>query len=140
MKRLRSILFVYCLVAVLACAVGAVYGFVHASGSGRLVASAAAEVAALKQTMDGLETKYNDLESEQRENRANDSLADMVRRSFQVQLAKQDFEKAQNAYNAKLAELDKLREQNRRQLLLIVPLIALGMLHGIAAPIFYVKR
>ena len=140
MKRLRSILFIYCLLAVLACAVGAVLGFMHASGSGRQAAAAEIEAAVLKVNMDALEARYNELEGEQRLNRAKDSLAEMVRKSFEVQVAKQDLEKAQSAYNAKAAELEKLTEKNRRQLLLVVPLIALGMLHGIAAPLFYVRR
>jgi len=112
----------------------------HASGSGRQAAAAEIEAAVLKGNMDALEARYNELEGEQRLNRAKDSLAEMVRKSFEVQVAKQDLEKAQSAYNAKAAELEKLTEKNRRQLLLVVPLIALGMLHGIAAPLFYVRR
>lgn len=134
------ILFVYCLVAVLACATGAVLGFMRASATGRQIEPLKARVAELKLKADNLEMAYKKLETAQREQRAEYNPVEAVRMSFEVQAAKKDFEDAEAAFTTQTTELDQLSEASRRQMLLIVPLIAIGMLHGIAAPVFYVRR
>jgi hypothetical protein len=139
-KTVRRVLFIYCIAATLICAAGAGWGLITANGIAKEVAKKGAELTQLTAQATDLEAVYKNLEAEQRAGRAEFDMARAIEISFKVQMAKDKYEKFKTESAKVAGEYEQISEKHRKQLLFVVPLIALAMLHGIGVPLFYTRK
>lgn len=138
--RVRAVLFVYCIVAVVVLLSLCVWVFYLSQVEGK-------QLTGLKERVLDAETQVNirhrmwsDLASEQREHRADYGGQEAIVSSIAVQKAEDEYLDATREMNELKKQLDERTAAAERRILLLVPLIALGLLHIVGGVAFRPRR
>ena len=134
--RVRPILFGYCVLAVVAllALVGWVIWF--SMGAGQQLNALRGQLVRAETEAAARDSVYKRLEAEQRARRADYVGQEAITASIAVQEAKESFTAASSERDRLQHDVDAERAAAERRTLLLVPLIALGLLHVIGAVSF----
>lgn len=137
---IRKLLFVYALLACITALVLTVMFAMQGGALSRSAATAGERQAALEQAMTGAQSKSKALEAEQQAHRADYSPQEAVENSFKAQEAKAVTDQVAADLTQARQEYAAAQERAARVYLLLVPVIAIGLLHVILVFMFRPRR
>jgi len=138
--RVRPVLFVYCIVAVVVLLSLCVWVFYLSQVEGKQLTGLNERLLDAQTQVNIRHRQWSDLASEQRAHRADYQGQEAIAASIAVQKAEQEYLDANGAVNELKHEVDARTAAAERRTLLLVPLIALGLLHVVGGLAFRPRR